>query len=387
MLVAVSLLFRYEDFVRQIGGTVFHLGLIIGIGTVGSIVMRISQGLAIDSLGPRRIWLICLALYGLSVVWHLSINELGVSVFCARIVMNSSLAGAFGSSLALVSLRAPAGRVAETVGMLGSSGFVGMAIGPVIGDWLFASSLPLEDQIQNMFLACLVAIGLAFLFVYFSGKSTTSRREKKTLTVVSIVKAHQPGFLLVVGIAMGLGITLPHAFLRPYTKQLGIDELKTFFLCYTTVAFVARVLTRKLPDLLGFRLAILVGLFCLAVSMPAYLLVTGIWTLAIPATIAGLAHAFLFPAVVAAACEAFPSDHRGIATSMILGMFDVGVLLGAPLVGSLLTMTQFLKIPSYPTMFLTVGLLLALVGLAYYFLDRREPRVQQVIDSGARQAG
>ena len=376
MLVAVSLLFRYEDFVLQIGGTVFHLGLIVGIGTTGAVAMRIFQGVAIDQLGARRIWLACLAIYALSIFWHLWIKQLGVEVFAARILMNSSLAGAFGSSIALVSLRAPAGRVAETVGMLGSSGFVGMAIGPTIGDWLFARDVSLDAQIQSMFYGCLVMIGIAFVCVFLSGGPAVKAAEnrtngKKSKAILAIVRKHHPGFLLVVGIAMGLGISLPHAFLRPYAKTLDIDELKTFFLCYTTVAFVARVMTRKLPDVLGFRWAILVGLFFLAASMPAYLLVTNVWTLAIPATIAGLAHAFLFPAVVASACESFPVDHRGTATSLILGMFDIGVLVGAPLIGSLLTLTRMLEIASYPTMFLTVSISLSAVAIAFYFLGRK----------------
>lgn len=371
MLVAVSLLFRYEDFIQQIGGTVFHLGLIVGIGTTGAIAMRLLQGVAIDQFGPKRIWLISLAVYALSIFWHLSIQQLGLNVFLARILMNSSLAGAFGSSIALVSLRAPIGRVAETVGMLGSSGFVGMAIGPAIGDWLFSDELSREQQVQQMFQACLVAIGIAFTCVFFVGGTRSGNRQTESLPLALIVRKHHPGFLLVVGIAMGLGISLPHAFLRPYTVEVGINELKTFFLVYSVVAFVTRVLTRKLPDLLGFRLAILLGMFFLALSMPAYLVVSNVWTLAIPASIAGLAHAFLFPAVVASACESFPADHRGMATSMILGMFDIGVFVGAPLIGSLLTVTQAMEVPSYPTMFLTVSFLLALVGITYYMLDRK----------------
>jgi MFS family permease len=369
MLVAVSLLFRYEDFVREIGGTVFHLGVIVGTGTTGAILMRMAQGVAIDRLGAKWIWLACLGLYGVSIVWHLQISNLGLQVFCARILMNTSLAGAFGSSIAYVSLRSPPGRVAETVGMLGTSGFVGMAIGPVIGDWLFANDDPTDLQIQSMFYACLIAIGLAIVLVLFSGNSKRSQTKEGLLGVLMIVRDHQPGFLLVVGMAMGLGISLPHSFLRPYVKELGIDELKTFFLCYTIVAFVVRILTRKLPDLWGFRLGILIGLSCLALSMPAYLLVNQTWTLIIPATIAGVAHAFLFPSVIAAACESFPEDHRGIATSIILGMFDAGVLIGAPLVGSLLMMTESAGIASYPTMFVFVGGLLAMVAISYYRLD------------------
>lgn len=370
MLVGVSLLFRYEDFVKNIGGTVFDLGLIVGIGTTGAITARLAQGLAIDRIGPRKIWLLCLAIYAASLFWHLRIEQLGVEVYFARILMNTSLAGAFGSSIAFISLRSPANRVAETLGVLGSSGFIGMALGPVVGDMIFAADHSIAQQTHYMFMYALIAIGAAFFFVLFADDDTSEPTAKKTEPILSIVRKHHPGFLLVVGMAMGLGISLPHSFLRPYVKEIGIDELKTFFLCYAIVAFVTRLATRKLPDLLGFRLAILLGLGSLAISMPTYLLVTDRWMLMIPATIAGVAHAFLFPAVVAAACASFPSNHRGVATSMILGMFDLGVFVGAPLIGGILRFAEEAGMAAYPTMFSVVCGLLSTVAIVYFFAGK-----------------
>lgn len=370
MLIGVSLLFRYEDFVKNIGGTVFDLGLIVGIGTTGAITARLAQGLAIDSVGPRKIWLVCLAIYAASLLWHLRIEHLGAEVYLARILMTTSLAGAFGSSIAFISLRSPANRVAETLGVLGSSGFIGMALGPVIGDIIFANGAETAVQTQSMFVSALIAICVAFFFVLFADDQTSEPTARKTEPILSIIRQHHPGFLLIVGMAMGLGISLPHSFLRPYVKTIGIDELKTFFLCYAIVAFVTRLATRKLPDMLGFRLATLLGLGCLAISMPTYLLVSNRWMLMIPATIAGIAHAFLFPAVVAAACAAFPSNHRGIATSMILGMFDLGVFLGAPLIGGILRFADQAGMAAYPTMFSVVCGLLSMVAIVYFFTGK-----------------
>ena len=43
-MTAWSLLYRYADFVRLLGGTEFHLGWIVGVGMVGSIFMRLALG-------------------------------------------------------------------------------------------------------------------------------------------------------------------------------------------------------------------------------------------------------------------------------------------------------------------------------------------------------
>ena len=41
-------LFRYADFVTCLGGSEYELGWIVGVGMLGSIAMRIFQGVGID---------------------------------------------------------------------------------------------------------------------------------------------------------------------------------------------------------------------------------------------------------------------------------------------------------------------------------------------------
>src|SRR5687767_8087711 len=56
-MVALSMLVRYADFVTYLEGTEFQLGLIVGIGAVGSLFMRLVQGVGMDRHGARGIWL------------------------------------------------------------------------------------------------------------------------------------------------------------------------------------------------------------------------------------------------------------------------------------------------------------------------------------------
>ena len=51
--------FRYADFVTLLGGTEFHLGWIVGVGMVGSLLIRLALGSCIDRYGPS-----CLARFG-----------------------------------------------------------------------------------------------------------------------------------------------------------------------------------------------------------------------------------------------------------------------------------------------------------------------------------
>ena len=134
MLMSISLLFRYADFIKSMGGDEWHLGWVVGLGSVGAIVFRIYQGTAIDRFGPMVIWLLSLAGLITSNLLHVQIENVdGWPLYVARFLMNLCIAGVFGSWLSFVTLRVPTDKVAEVIGVVGSSGFAGMALGPVIG--------------------------------------------------------------------------------------------------------------------------------------------------------------------------------------------------------------------------------------------------------------
>ena len=163
LMVAVSMLFRYADFVAYLGGSEKQLGLITGLGMFGAIGARCFQGFAIDHYGAARVWLLSLILLVLCLIAHLAVGSLQPPIIhILRVLYTVSLAGAFGASITYVSLRAPADRMGEMIGMFGSSGFVGMAIGPMIGDRIFMGS-DVASSVAQLFLWAATAGAFSFL--------------------------------------------------------------------------------------------------------------------------------------------------------------------------------------------------------------------------------
>ena len=68
LMVAVSALFRYADFVTSLGGSEYELGWIIGVGMLGALAMRVFQGVGIDRYGAGRIWTVSLLLVMVSLL-------------------------------------------------------------------------------------------------------------------------------------------------------------------------------------------------------------------------------------------------------------------------------------------------------------------------------
>ena len=373
VIAGVALLFRYADFVTFLGGTELHLGWIVGLGMVGSLLVRLLLGGAIDRYGPRLVWIGSLLLFAASCFIHLGIdNHRGPAIYLVRIALCSSTAGIFGAALTFISYRASIQRMAEMIGMLGTSGFVGMVVGTQLGDMLAGAEPIGRRQLDSMFLLAggLALLALCFAWMATRGQSRPAPRRRPPM--LWLLKRYHPGTVLLVGAAVGAGLGLPATFLRAYAAELGIAKIGLFFAVYAPTAIVTRVLTRRLPERLGLSRMIFVGLGALVLSQFLFLVVRSQWDWIVPAVGYGIAHAILFPATVAAGSRAFPDRYRGLATTLMLASFDAGQLVGAPLAGAIVHFGGSLGLPGYPMMFVSSAGAFAMVGVVYALTGSRQ---------------
>lgn len=378
LMMAISLMFRYFDFVSLSGGAEFELGLIVGVGTIGSLAIRFLQAKGIDRIGARHVWTGSLACFAIACYLHLTVSTVySPWVFFVRILMQSGVAGTFGATLTFISLRVPAHRITEVISMHGTSGFIGMAIGPLLGDAMFASIATAQMQVAAMFIVAGSLGTAALICAVIATWGRSHRVPSRRPPMWAVLKRYHPGLLLLVAGVMGIGLALPGVFVRPFAESLSIQQIYWYFIAYNVVAFSARIISRRLPALIGERRMIALGLTTLVCSMPTYLLVQESWHLVIPASVTGLAHALLFPAVVASGGFFFPPRYRGLATTLMLGMFDLGNLIGQPFLGAVITVSKNQGWPAYPTMFLTAGTMLALAGISYFSFSPREARFRK----------
>ena len=368
-LISLSLLFRYSDFVKQMGGTEFDLGLIVGVATVGAIFFRLVQGAAIDWIGPKAIWIASLLMQLGALIWHLELQSVtGIEVYLTRGLYAMGLAGSFGAWLSFISLQAPVERIAEVIGVVGSSGFVGMAIGPVIGDAIFTELQVTRSQIESMFHYASLSLGIALLFALcatFSAQRLRHGAQVKRKNPLPIIWHQWPGFILVVGMMMGLAIAFAHTYLRPLAESLEIIQIQTFFLIYNITAFIARLLFRRAPQLLGLKFTITVGFSFFFLAMLLFMFIESERGFILPAALGGLGHSFLFPSVIAACTNRFRREDRGVATNLILAMYDAGVFFGMPLVGKILTEAPKFGYAAYPSALTALCTMIAAVSLIY----------------------
>jgi MFS family permease len=375
-MVAVSLLYRYGDFVSFIGGDEVDLGWIVAAGMVGSLLMRLAQGSGIDAYGPRRIWLLSSTLFVASCAGHLLVTTVdGPLIYALRVLLQTSVSGFFGASITFISGRAPVARMAEVVGTLGTSGFIGMMVGTQLGDRLLNYTKLDAGHIHRFFIVVTV-IGLAgFVFSWMATRGNGVRGKRRQPPILMVVRRYHPGAVLWAGAAAGFGLGLPTIFLTRYAAELQIPKLAVFFWVYAPTAFATRVLIRRLPQRWGVQPMLSWGMVSLAFGILSFTIVTTEWQFVFPAVLIGIAHAFVFPAAVAGGSGAFPLRYRGVGTTLMLAMFDLGNLVGMPAVGEMLRWYQRLGWPAYPAMFVTASAVI-FATCAVYTLFGRRPSVR-----------
>ncbi|MEX2114295.1 MAG: MFS transporter, partial [Pirellulales bacterium] len=298
LMIAFSMMYRYADFVLYLGGNEWTLGRIVGVGTIGGLAMRFFQGYGIDHFGPRRIWLWSVVGFIVSMLGHMTItSDEGPAIYLLRMLYTTSFAGAAGASITSVSRSLPLPRMAEVIGMLGTSGFIGMALGPQLGDYFCGGEQITRGDLNSMFAVAAVLGAISFVLAELATRADAPPRRRKRPHMLWLLRRYHPGFVLVLGILLGVGFTIPTTFLPTFIKELNISRTGPFFIVYSVTAFVARVGTRRMPSLIGVRPMIYLGLAALVASLLAYLPVRSDWGLLIPGAFAGIAHAVLFSAV------------------------------------------------------------------------------------------
>jgi MFS family permease len=382
--LACAILFRYADFVSILGGTELNLGWIVGVGMIGSVLARLSLGAAIDQRGPRIIWLVSLGVFALTCFAHLAVTRCdGLGIVLLRVMYCTAIAGIFGASTTFISGRVNMARMAELVGLLGTSGFLGMMLGTHLGDLLLGSQEIQRHLVDRMFVVAGL-IGLAAMpFAWIATRRAARPAAQDRTPILAVLRQYRPGFVLIIGVVSGAAFSLPQTFLRTYAAELDISRIGIFFTTVAATAVVTRVVTRQLPDRLGLSTMIFIGLGLMAVAQLLYLVVRTEWQLVLPGLPYGLGQAILYPMVAAVATGPFPLRYRGLGITLVLASFDVGQLIGAPSAGAIVHACESFGVSGYPTLFVTTAVVLVLAGGAYWRVLQRQARLQPAVPEPA----
>ncbi len=338
-MTAVSMQFHFGEYVASVGYSVNVLGWITGIGVVGTISLRPYTGRWIDTLGCRPCFLAA-AIAGAAANFSFQFAESFWAICAIRIVMSASHATFLATVAVYAAHAASPLRRAESLGTVGIGGFLGMMVGPAVGDMIFAS---IADPARAfpLFFDLVAGVSLLAGLVVMNVRVATPQRQVDSPPFTTLVRRHWPGRILAVCIAFATCLTIQMTFLERFAHDRGFEDIRWFFLAYGPTAIVLRIVGRRIPQRLGRRRVCATGLGVMGVGTLLFIPVQTGWHLAFPALLMGVGHAFVFPSMVDLVAAAMPLEHRGLGTSLALGSMDVGFVLGGIAWGQLVVWAGF----------------------------------------------
>jgi MFS family permease len=319
------------------------VGLAMGSFSVTTLVLRPLAGRWSDRRGRRALLVGGAALFAVGVLGHYLVTGM-VTLVALRLFLGAAEAFYFVAGFAALADLAPAGREGEALSLNSLALYLGVAIGPLLGQGLL--------RWGGFNLAWAGAGALAALAVVLAARVPETRP--------TVAPGAAPGTLLhrsaiVPGLGLFCGVAGVSGFLAFAVLQaraVGMDAWSVVLLVFGATVVLCRVAFARLPDRVP---PLLLAAAALGAASTGFLAIGTIRTpagLVLGAVILGVANAFLTPAVFAAVFAAVAAAERGSAAATTSIFIDLGLGGGPMLVGVIAAATSvpaaFVVLPALP---------------------------------------
>lgn len=347
-VIANTLMAHFSRWIEFLGGDLQQVGLIMGASATLGLFLRPWIAQWINRLGARTMWLIGYLLFAASAISNLWLTDLHPMIYLIRACSLLAAAIVFAGGLTYISQTAPEHRRTEAIGVLGAGGFVGMLIGPFLGDLILGNGaeVAIVARQRDDFVYLFVVAGAAsllptlLLLMMRTPSSGGTRRSVKLSDFIATTVRFWPGTILLVDFVFGLCMTAPFIFVASFIDRAPLaignySVIGIFFFCYAGWGLTVRLWLGDLPDRIGPHKILLVGMGLMAIGMFSYSIVTAEypWLIVVPALLTGSGHGLMFHTMTSLTIQPFPSDVRGTGSALALMMLDTGTLVGAPVLG------------------------------------------------------
>ncbi len=333
---------QFARWVTFLGGDKFDVGLVSGIGMFAALLLRPWIGQWINRWGALTMWLIGFIIFGIGAAGNVAVDSIGPTLYLLRGLIGLGAALVFAASLTYVVQTYPASRRTEAIGVLGAGGFIGMLLGPQLGDYILSAASRDRGDFLTLFIASSIALVAPAIMLFLVRRPNVEpvKGSVKLREFFAISWRYWPGAILLVILCFGICMSVPFLFLASFIDEEQIRfgkimPMGVFFYCYAGWGIFVRISLRRLPERIGRRKVLLAGLACMTIGMACYLLVSGErpWMIVIPGLICGMGHALMFHTMTSLALEQFPPEMRGTGSALALMMLDLGMVGGAPILG------------------------------------------------------
>ena len=359
--LAWSLFIHLPGFLEDLGASEAEIGIIFGISAAAAILIRPVVGYALDRYGRMPVIHLGNVANVTTILLYLTVTGLGPWVYVVRILHGVALATLWSAFFTYGADVVPETRRTQGFALFGLSGLLPLAFAGVIGDVVLNVA-----GFRELFLTAAASGSSALLL------SIPLRERKPELDDGRVRR----GFLSVVRLrtlrplwwmAGGFAVVLTSyfTFLRTFVDETGVGSVGLFFATYGATAVLLRLSLGWLPDRVGQKRVLVPSLLSLAAGFLVLAISSGSSHITVAGVLCGVGHSFGFPILSGMVVSRAPDGDRGSAMAFFTGLLDVGVLIGGPVLGVIIT--NF----GYPTMFRFSAVALVAVAAVFLVWDGR----------------
>jgi predicted MFS family arabinose efflux permease len=353
---AFSSFFMLPKFLdTELGAGPGEIGRIAAVYGVTVVLAMPALGVAVDRFGRRRFLTGGAAIMTVASLAFTAVDQVGPLLYGLRILQGVAFAMAFAAGGALAIDHAPPERVAQAIGLFGLTFLSMNAIAPATVETV-AERYGWQAAFATAAGGALLC-GLLSLRVH--ERHPRPHGDDPIPTLIQVMR--RPGQLHAYAVICLVGAALVSIFnfYQPFAIELGMTELRGFFVGYAVGAVFVRTALGHLMDRVGRRTTAIGALIGYAVVVTE---MAELWPGSLPVfgVGIGLTHGLFYPAFNALAVEAVGPLERGKVMALFQSFFQMGGAAGSLALG-LLAESQ-----GYPPVFMAAGgcLLLALVMVA-----------------------
>jgi MFS family permease len=277
---------------------------------------------------------------------------------------------------------APPARRGTAIGIYGTATMAGQLVGGPIALWILESGAlhgieavlagrlgraPYDQNFYTLFAAAAAIGALAVVFTRFMAPVGLHPlkggfwRWRGLLQRRAILPA-------AVSLCQTVNTISVFGFLPLMARRLDLGNFGFFFTLSALALIAVRFVSGPISDRYGRPVVIVPGMLAMAAGAFLLAFTIEVWTLYLAAIAWGLGHGAAQPGLQAHVVDRTPAEARGPAMATFTLGADIGLGLGATLLGVVLQLSNF------PVMFFTSGAI-ALIGLAIFAVGHFRERV------------
>lgn len=345
------------------------LGVGVGIGafSVAALLMRPVVGWASDRFGRRPLLLFGGGLTVFALVAHLAVDSL-FTFIAVRSILGIAEAFFFVAALAAISDMAPEERRGEAINLGSLSVYIGLAVGPFIGE-LVLSNIGFDAAWLTAAGIAVVATALTVLVSETAPGVLAGGRRSRTRVRLLHPAGILPGLLILSGT---WGMAGFFAFIPLHADAVGLDGAGPLLGLYAIIVIGLRIVFAKLPDQVGAVRLSGSALVVTGVGLVVMGVVAGPLGLIVGTAAFAVGIAFMFPALIAVAVARVAPGERGAVVGTTSAFLDLSFGLAPAVLGLIV------GDGGYGGAFLASGAI-ALTGALTLFLLRDSMRIPATV--------